>query len=414
MRQFKRFRRAGIAFSCIALGAVFACGGEGVPATDVDAPARVATSKALARKFADPAVQAVIRQDTSEAAPEVQPEGRIDVTETTRQVELDARPVATATAYSGFSVSTTPDAETSSATTPETPDVAAPIGCSDFYEWPDAQTFFYDEGGPLRDDYHLDTNRDGIACNTETDQGTDGQIFKAPTIEDILPESERGSIVAEDPLVEFSPAEVAAIGWQDFEREGYLFLWKQEGDTIRVLQGATEWVEVSCGPHIGSSPDSRISPTWTNFSHFVWLWYEGNGEQGCVGVSKWVDWAEKKPGACELHFEPLSSEQVAYGESVELAEGEVAVECSEQNMQYGVWTPERGIIGISDADMATVLGGGIEGRDEQLALDARREGWYLIYLNGYPPHGSPVCMRTPLTRGLDVMPCLRCQAGLLR
>ncbi len=414
MRQFKRFRRAGIALSCIALGAVFACGGEEIPAVDMDAPARVATSKALARKFADPAVQAVIRQGTSEAAPDVQPEGRIDVTETTRQVELDARPVATATAFSGFSVSPTPDAETPSPTTPETPDVAAPIGCSDFNEWPDAQTFFYYEGGPLRDDYHLDTNRDGIACNAGTDQGTDGQIFKAPKMEDILPESERGPVVVEAPLVEFSPAEVAAIGWQDFEREGYLFLWKQEGDTIRVLQEATEWVEVNCGSNIGSSPDSRVSPTWTNFSHFVWLWYEGDGEQGCVGVSKWVDWAEKVPGACEPDFEPLTSERVAYGESVVLADGLVAIECSEQNMQYGVWTPERGIVGISDADMATVLGGEIEGRDEQVALDARREGWYLIYLNGYPPHGRPVCMRVPLTYGLDVAPCLHCQAELLR
>ena len=43
-------------------------------------------------------------------------------------------------------------------------------------------------------------------------------------------------------------------------------------------------------------------------------------------------------------------------------------------MQYGVWTPERGIVGISDSDMATVLGGEIEGRDDQVALECQAGG----------------------------------------
>ena len=60
-------------------------------------------------------------------------------------------------------------------TGPDEPTGAAPIGCADFLTRDAAQQFFLAEGGPADDPYHLDTNGDGLACNSTTDQA--GGIF---------------------------------------------------------------------------------------------------------------------------------------------------------------------------------------------------------------------------------------------
>lgn len=36
--------------------------------------------------------------------------------------------------------------------------------CSDFRSWDEAQKVFIRDGGPKKDPYHLDSDRDGIAC----------------------------------------------------------------------------------------------------------------------------------------------------------------------------------------------------------------------------------------------------------
>ena len=53
---------------------------------------------------------------------------------------------------------------------PPEPTGAAPIGCADFLTRQAVQKFFLAEGGPAQDPHHLDTNGDGQACNSRTDQ----------------------------------------------------------------------------------------------------------------------------------------------------------------------------------------------------------------------------------------------------
>ena len=46
------------------------------------------------------------------------------------------------------------------------PAVARDYDCSDFSTWRQAQRFYKNHGGPRRDPHRLDSDRDGIACES--------------------------------------------------------------------------------------------------------------------------------------------------------------------------------------------------------------------------------------------------------
>ena len=108
----KGFRSYALALLCIAIGSLLACGGDDAPAVDVEAPARIATSEALARKFADPAVRALIRQETVEPESYLPPDESVSRGDLARLAHPESIP-----------------------DTPAIPGLAAPIGCGDFDRW---------------------------------------------------------------------------------------------------------------------------------------------------------------------------------------------------------------------------------------------------------------------------------------
>ena len=205
---------------------------------------------------------------------------------------------------------------------------AALIGCADFDNWFDVQTFYLGVGGPDQDPYLLDTDSDGIACNAEGDQAFSERRFDVeatavsvsvgagtqtpeavdlPSVvsADATPAATPSAVPAllgEAPLREYTAEEIGAVDWSRFERDGHLFRRVFPGTriTFRIGAGVGDYTEVDCGPEIGSSLDSRSSRTWSDYSHAIWVWFENpddereNQRSGCIQVSKYEDWPNKE------------------------------------------------------------------------------------------------------------------------
>ena len=153
---------------------LIACGSGEAPLRDAAPTGEVAT--------AEP-VQQVPRQEpeaptaTPKSGPTPQPvTARVSPTETPAATAETMTPVPTPTPDSGAAEAPTTGMATPSAaaTSPPTSD---DIDCGSFASPAEAQRFFVSEGGPDSDQYGLDTDEDGFACNAITDVGYDRISF---------------------------------------------------------------------------------------------------------------------------------------------------------------------------------------------------------------------------------------------
>ena len=281
-----------------------------------------------------------------------------------------------------------------------------PLGCGDFISWEQVQSFYEFNGGPDIDQFGIDTNNDGIACNSVTDQGAasrtygipikrSGKIVALTTPENVptetpvptatprvstirrgtaMPTSEPTStpqftqtpnpevvavlptrtlqetptvltrpnapvtripIPTETPVATTTPTPaptpeptptststpqptptslpLVSLSWTRHEADGYRFNKADFEATLRLYTDATTWSEMACGPEIGRSLDPKTNPTHTEYSHFIWLWYETEHDRGCLRVSKHEDWYKKrspKPLISKTELEKLRADAV--------------------------------------------------------------------------------------------------------
>ena len=74
--------------------------------------------------------------------------------------------VVTVTATPPMLAQPLPNERINNTATPVSPDGARNIDCADFETGDEAQVFFMENGGPLLDRFFMDTNNDGVACNS--------------------------------------------------------------------------------------------------------------------------------------------------------------------------------------------------------------------------------------------------------
>lgn len=379
-----------------------------------DTLVKVATRRALAKEFADPTVQAQIRQSGAAHGP-------------------------VSTEQFGSATSETPD---------QLPG-AAPIGCGNFRTWLDVQFFYVENGGPEMDTHYLDTNSDGIACNSDGDQGIDvrqfgddeipsaaltphGGLAPSGTPEDQPPQ---GLNLAEAPLRNYTASEIGAFPWTEYRRDGFEFVFAEEGESIYLLAGRHDLMEQTCGPHIGSSLDARMSQTWVTHGHFIWVWGEGDFT-GCVAVSKFEDWFLMDAPRLEIHgtqemvepgdtlvyfgdvsdrsysMPPNSAEGVLDGDAIETPSFKGL--CDVRRLPAAAWTVQRGFVGISPRDLGDALGLGAEELHLREMAQARAAGWFYVWFGEYPPEGeNTACWRIG-NKQIPEEPCLHCQLHLLK
>ena len=312
----------------MAMALVPACGGEQADTLPSD------TNRA--GQAASTATQAATSTPRpSSSSPSATAAATASVPDPVRDTEKRAEDQRAVTPTIPPAAATTPITTAAAIPTPTSAVVATPaaggagsIDCGDFQTWEGAQQFFIESGGPDSDEYRLDTDGDGIACNAESDQGAEIQPFEALESADepqdatpeLVPAPGRPTVVAaatpeptpeptpasairsEAPLREYTPEQIGSVDWYGFERDGYLSRRALEGVEIRYRSGAgrSDYTTVECGPEIGSSLDARSSKTWSEFSHVIWVWYEDpdndfeRDRKGCIQVSKYEDWPNKE------------------------------------------------------------------------------------------------------------------------
>ncbi|MDE2688590.1 MAG: hypothetical protein OXI16_13985 [Chloroflexota bacterium] len=124
------------------------------------------------------------------------------------------------------------------------------------FEFPeDAQEFFLEHGGPLEDRYQLDTNGDGIACNSSGDAGFAGRIWAGiPTI-----------VGQPTPTMEPVPSATPPVVEAQTEApEQRIRIVRQEGDVVGFY-GETR-VAVICDAQVGDNTKTGAedgSSDWT-------------------------------------------------------------------------------------------------------------------------------------------------------
>lgn len=281
--------------------------------------------------------------------------------------------------------------------------------------------------------------------STATTTGIARDIPLVPTIGIVTQRMARSTpadmpplVPREAPLRNYTAGEVGRFPWRSYERDGYSFAFADEGEAIYVLVRRDEVRSESCGPHIGSSLDARMNPTWSTFGHLIWLWGEGD-RTGCVAVSKYEHWMNKdmprplaggatagehvSPGDFLTYFrdvpdrsytmppDPRGGVRTGY-EIHASGASPFRGTCDIRRLPAAAWTAERGFVGISIEDTATVMGLEIEVFNLTEISEARRGGWFYVFLGDYPPAGDAACWR--IGNGeIPEEPCLHCQVHLL-
>ena len=328
----------------MAMALVLACGGEqtDTPPSDANRAGQAASTATLA---------ATSTPRPSSGSPSAT--ATASVPDAARDTEKRAEDQRAVTPTIPPAAATTPITIAAAIPTPPSAVVATPtaggagsIDCGDFQTWEDAQQFFIEEGGPDRDEYRLDTDGDGIACNAESDQGAEIQPFEAPESaaepQDATPEpvpapgrptvvaaatpeptpepTPASAIRSEAPLREYTPEEIGEVDWIRFEQDGHVFSRVLPGTQIRFRsgEGFNDYTELECGPEIGSSLDFHSSRTWSEHSHVIWVWFEDPDNEkehlrsGCIQVSKYEDWPNKeaaRPSLSAREVDALRAEQ---------------------------------------------------------------------------------------------------------
>ena len=327
-----------IALISVAAAVVMACGESG---SEEPAPAAtVPAASAQQEEQVSGVGQGVAA--TTPAPPATPYSGRIPAP---IHVTVTATPAPAPDASTAPAVAQATDATATPATAAvETPATiqAADVHCGSFGSPQEAQQFYLDNDGPFVDRYSLDTDGDGIACNSQGDSGIEQTSFPlasdtpVPTATASVPDRDcgdfdtwadaNGFFMAEggpysdphrlDPdrdglpcsglynAERYTPtptpeptsvptesvwsdpertAELNSIEWSRFYGVGYPFSvhTKEPGDTIvfrKHVDGDIQGIETECGPHIGNRLDSG-NPTFSERDLRIFIWIEpANGD----------------------------------------------------------------------------------------------------------------------------------------
>lgn len=180
------------------------------------------------------------------------------------------------------------------------------LHCGNFDNREAAQQIFLLEGYA-----GMDTNNDGIACNSATDDGVLLVSWAVlPPEPSPTPVASPVAPVAPTPTAPQPPAippeevwenpdrthEINSIPWQDFTPHvwGGQVRVISEGELVptswRRPDGYDYWAHVECGPRFGNRLDDD-NPTYVETHWQVWIWIEPQGDQGfCAIVDRFRGW----------------------------------------------------------------------------------------------------------------------------
>ena len=212
---------------------------------------------------------------------------------------------------------------------------------------------------------------------------------------------------------------LGALDIQGYKSEGHIFEVVEEYDDI-IWQD----MNFECGPEIGSAvaPYAESNPTFIDHSNFIWVWtINDDHEYGrCIKLSKYVEWLNiPAPSRDPVSFGTAydqrateNTEKVVYfnqvddrsytmppddgdydsgtfwwGDPVEAPSAGYSGECRFENNPLAVWTPQRGLVKISDDELRKLLGFGdawFERHGENREA-ARQAGvfWIIYYEDGW-------------------------------
>ena len=457
----------------MAMTLVPACGGEqtDTPPSDTNRPGQAASTATLAAT-STPKPSSGSPSATATTA-------TASVPDPVRDTEKRAQDQRAVTPTMPPAAATTPITPAAAIPTPTSAVVATPaaggagsIDCGDFQTWEGAQQFFILKGGPDSDEYRLDTDGDGIACNAESDQGAEIQPFEALESADEpqdatpepVPAPGRPTVVAaatpeptpasvtrsEAPLREYTPEQIGAVDWEAFRRlGGHVFKTEWEGREISYRSGPTirDYTTLTCGPEIGSSLDARSSQTWSEFSHAVWLWYEDPDNEfeghrtGCIQVSKYEDWPNKeapRPGLTAREVDALRAEKqgqdlvffyqvddrsytmppgframqevVVNDSAIGVPDSEFFEVCWAHQLPNAIWTEERGFVAMPDEDVIR-RNYRVDYTEEifEIMRRARELGWYFVFGKGFIGSQGFGCWQVGNPEEVPVEPCIACE-----
>ena len=154
------------------------------------------------------------------------------------------------------------------------------LDCSVFDSADAAQSAFLSVGGPLDDEYSLDTNRDGIACNADTDAGADGRMWAfsdsdgpgpAGTIQPTTtPYSQEPP---KPPDLELQRLDLWEIDWGFMQNVGVVRIVKVGERLLGSGDLPISFAKDECGPNVGSEL-TEANWTWDEEERSGWIWVD--------------------------------------------------------------------------------------------------------------------------------------------
>lgn len=166
------------------------------------------------------------------------------------------------------------------------------LDCSVFDSAEAAQAAFLSAGGPLDDDNSLDTNRDGIACNADTDAGADGRRWAFPDSEG------RGTMGViqptatpdpqeppESPETELRRLDLWEIDWASMQSIGVVRIVKVGERLLGSGDLPISFAQYECDPGVGSYL-TEANWTWDEEERSGWIWVDVPESEAdyCVGA----------------------------------------------------------------------------------------------------------------------------------
>ena len=202
-----------------------------------------------------------------------------------------AEVVATPTAYALTAPS--PRVVTATPAIVETAEIPVEdLDCSVFDSAEAAQAVFLSVGGPLDDDYSLDTNRDGIACNADTDAGADGRRWSFLNSDGPGPEGTIRPTATPDaqeptkrPEWELQRLDLWEIDWTHMQSVGVVRIVKVGERLLGSGDLPLSFPQDECGPNVGSDL-TEANWTWDEEERSGWVWVDVPESEGdyCVAA----------------------------------------------------------------------------------------------------------------------------------
>lgn len=224
------------------------------------------------------------------------------------------------------------------------------------------------------------------------------------------------------------------FNWLSYEREGYRFMYVEEGEAARILVGSGFVSEFDCEERLRLTLDEATNVAYDSFSHFIWIWAEtAEGSRGCWGVPAGVDWRNKpvsrarlsaddieawravdmdEPllfGEGEFHTPPLEDNVISYGRILIEDDGWDGL-CHIYGLPWAVWDVERGFWALLDDDIRVRSEEFFEEEEYAGFAEARARGYYVIVNDGVgEPEHDAYCWRVANAAEVPTRPCYECQ-----